>query len=380
MLKMAKIYLIRHCESEGNACRRAQAQVDALVTAKGYQQNEMLRRRFQDEKIDALYSSDSYRSIMTVDPIARERNLPIHVRMCLREITTGIWEDEAWGNIARDYPELHEVWTRAPWTHTVPGATTFQQVADRMLFGLRRIAREVGDGTALCVSHSCAIKASLCVAMGKPLSCVPEVGHGDNTSVSLLEIDGAGKIRVEYVNDSSHLPAELQRAWSGVAGADVNMEVCPCVCEQEREDARKFAQAAFAQRRSGEPFDGSAWNRETEELLAAHPQYLGLCRLHGEPCGYVRMGTDATLPDDCGFLQEMYVLPEMQGKGYAEQLFGYAAHLFRYEGKEAIAMRRTQDPEQQRVAQRFLFSNLPGCDGMLYLKLFTPPCTYPVLA
>ena len=86
---MAKIYLIRHCESEGNACRRTQAHVDALVTTKGYEQNEMLRRRFKGIHIDAIYSSDSFRSIMTVAPIAKERDLPVKVRILLREVTTG---------------------------------------------------------------------------------------------------------------------------------------------------------------------------------------------------------------------------------------------------------------------------------------------------
>lgn len=61
--------------------RRTQAHVDSLVTTKGYEQNEMLRRRFKDIPIDAIYSSDSFRSIMTVDPIAKERNLPINIRI-----------------------------------------------------------------------------------------------------------------------------------------------------------------------------------------------------------------------------------------------------------------------------------------------------------
>ena len=102
---MANIYLVRHCESEGNACRRTQAQTDALVTTKGYLQNEMLRRRFRDIPIDGIYSSDAFRSIMTVEPIAKERGLPIRVRIHLREVTTGVWEDMAWGNIAKEYPK-----------------------------------------------------------------------------------------------------------------------------------------------------------------------------------------------------------------------------------------------------------------------------------
>ena len=49
------------------------------------------------------------------------------------------------------YPKESKDWDEHPWANTTPGASTFQQVADRLLFGLRRIAREVGDGNALCV-------------------------------------------------------------------------------------------------------------------------------------------------------------------------------------------------------------------------------------
>lgn len=222
---MTNIYLIRHCESEGNACRRTQAQSDALVTAKGYLQNEMLRRRFQNVPIDAIYSSDAFRSVMTVEPIAKERKLPIRVRIQLRELTTGVWEDMAWGNIAAEYPRAYKDWEEHPWENTTPGASSFQQAADRLIFTVRRIAREVGDGTALCVSHSCTIKAGLCAMMGRPLSDTKVIGHGDNTSVSLIHVDNDGKILVEYMNDASHLPPNLQRSWAGVAGADINMAV-----------------------------------------------------------------------------------------------------------------------------------------------------------
>lgn len=81
---------------------------------------------------------------------------------------------------------------------TAPGATTFQQVADRLIYGLRKIADEVGEnGTALAVSHSCSIKAALCTILGKPLTDVLEFGHGDNTSVSLINVDKDGNFKVE---------------------------------------------------------------------------------------------------------------------------------------------------------------------------------------
>ena len=102
-------------------------------------------------------------------------------------------------------------------------------MAENTIHCLRRIAGEVGEsGTALAVSHSCTIKATLCAVLGKPMDHVKEFGHGDNTSVSLLNVDQNGNITVEFMNDDSHLPSRLRRAWGGVAGSEINMAVYPC--------------------------------------------------------------------------------------------------------------------------------------------------------
>lgn len=368
---MAKIYMIRHCESEGNATRRTQAQVDSLVTRKGYLQSEMLRRRFKDIPVDAVYSSDSYRAVMTVDPIAKERGLPVHTRILLREVTTGVWEDMAWGNIAREYPEANAAWSATPWALKTPGATTFQQVAERMTFGLRRIAKEVGpDGTALVCSHSCTIKATLCAVLGKPMSEVKELGHGDNTSVSLLDIDGDGNITVEFMNDASHLSPELQRAWAGVAGADVNMAVYPVILPEQKEALLALAEADAKER--GEAFGADTYAREAQAALAENPASIALCYLKDQVSGYVRIGRDENLPSDCAVLQRMYVVPTLQGKGYCEQLFGYAAHEMRYANLERLVMPKHCSKEEQRVVERFVFGDMKGHPDYLELGLYCP--------
>lgn len=372
---MAKIYLIRHCESEGNACRRTQAHVDSLVTHKGYQQNEMLRRRFNGVPIDALYSSDSYRSIATIEPIAKERGLPIQTRLLLREITTGIWEDMAWGNIAKEYPEANQAWTETPWALKTPGASSFQQVSDRLIFELRRISSEIGEnGTALAVSHSCTIKAALCTILGKPMTEVKELGHGDNTSVSLLNVDRSGNISVEFMNDASHLPDNLRRAWNGVAGADLNMAVYPCRLPDQKEELIALAKADAQER--GEPFDSAEYCKAAEELLNAHPNYIAFSYLKDKLCGFVRIGHDENLPRSCGLLERMYVIPELRGKGYCEQLFGYAAHEMRYAQFESLAIARACSNEEQHVIERFVFERMKGHPEYMQLELYCPqyPC------
>ena len=62
---MTSIYLVRHAEAEGNLYRLAQGQFDGLVTRRGYDQIRALRRRFDGVQIDAVYSSDLYRTCAT---------------------------------------------------------------------------------------------------------------------------------------------------------------------------------------------------------------------------------------------------------------------------------------------------------------------------
>ena len=62
---MTRIYLIRHAEAEGNLYRRVQGQYNSLVTERGLEQIKALEERFRDVPIDAVYSSDLYRTKKT---------------------------------------------------------------------------------------------------------------------------------------------------------------------------------------------------------------------------------------------------------------------------------------------------------------------------
>ena len=88
---MTRIYIVRHAEAEGNLYRRIHGQYDSLVTPLGYRQIEALSRRFQDIPVDAVYSSDLYRTRMTAKAIYAPKGLPLHLEPGLREIAMGRW-------------------------------------------------------------------------------------------------------------------------------------------------------------------------------------------------------------------------------------------------------------------------------------------------
>ena len=88
---MTTIYLIRHAEAEGNLYRIAQGQYDSNLTDRGWRQVRALERRFADIHIDAVYSSDLYRTCATASAIYKPKGLELHRVPELREICVGDW-------------------------------------------------------------------------------------------------------------------------------------------------------------------------------------------------------------------------------------------------------------------------------------------------
>ena len=81
---MTTIYLVRHAEAEGNLYRRIHGQYNSLITDNGYRQIQALQKRFADVPIDAVYSSDLFRTMTTARAIYVPKGLPLQTRADLR--------------------------------------------------------------------------------------------------------------------------------------------------------------------------------------------------------------------------------------------------------------------------------------------------------
>lgn len=200
---MTRIYLVRHGEAEGNLYRIAHGQYNGLLTDRGYEQLKVLKRRFDNVHIDAVYSSDLFRARTTARAVYEPKGLELHLEPAFREIHMGIWEGHIWQELNTVYEEQMFYFNRQLDKFHVEGSETAQQVLDRYIPALRRVA-EAHDGQTVAVfSHGAAMRMVLGTLNGLPLSEVGETPHGDNTAVSLLEYDG-GTFRVVYQNDNSH--------------------------------------------------------------------------------------------------------------------------------------------------------------------------------
>ncbi len=348
-----QIYLVRHCESEGNAVCRTQSEVDSLVTRKGVRQCEALRERLHDVDFKEVWASDIYRAWFTADMVAKDHGLPLRFSSLLREVPLGVWEDMAWGNIALEFPEAHRHWQKTPWDLIQPGSGAFLESGARLRYKLEQIARSLAPGEkALVVSHSCVIRGALCLLLGLPGEELKKVPHGENTSVSLLEWSEEGALTIRYLQDDSHLTPELCRQTRGMKSEDFHLAVYPAE-EERQKDLEQL--------------------RETAEVPPLGEAFaVGI--LKGEPIGWIGLAAG----DKAGTVESLWVRPELRGKGFGEQLLGYAIWRFRRLGLPKLVLKTAVPEERLSCLDRFLFET--DADGQAALNLEIPRAAGPVIA
>ena len=205
---MTRMYIIRHAEAEGNLYRRIHGQYNSLVTPLGYRQIAALEKRFQDIYLDAVYSSDLFRTQTTAKALYLPKGLPLQLEPGLREISMGDWEDDTWGGAARKHPEQMAYFSGGNAHYTPMGGESFQELRQRVVSTYYRLAAANDGKTIACVSHGEAIRTAVNAFYGRPLEEMHNMIPSDNTAVSCVEIEGE-TAKVLFYGDGSHLTPEL---------------------------------------------------------------------------------------------------------------------------------------------------------------------------
>ena len=296
----AKIFLIRHAEAEGNTFRRAHGCFNGLLSGRGQKQIELLRERFINERIDAVYSSDLDRTCATAAAVSEPRGLAINTDERLREVNVGEWEDVAWGDLNHDFPEMSDLFGSDPARWSVSGSEKYETVRARMKQCLMEIGRRHGGQTVAAFSHGFAIRALTCELLGIPSSETHLIPYCDNTAVALLLYED-GEFAIEYHSDNSHL-----------AGG----------------------QSTFA---------GQTWWREKKDRRSEDIRYVPLdgesgfgALLENEPVGRLGLDNEQDSGEGAGWITSLFVKPEFRRKGYGVQLLGQAVSEFRRLGREKL--------------------------------------------
>lgn len=341
---MTKVFLVRHGEAEGNLYRRSQGQYDGHITPLGEKQIDRLSERFRDERLDAVYTSDLSRAAQTARGVARfHPELTPRPDTRLREICMGVWEDQPWGNIEYETPDQLYYFNNKPEQWCVPNAESFSALCDRLRAAVIDLAARHDGQTIAISSHGMAIRTLLWDVLQRTGESITP-GHGDNTSVSLLEVEGE-EIRAVYINDTSHLSAELstfarQNWWKHEGSGELNnMRLLPVQLPQEQElyldcyaDAWRFSHGSLKQFQPQLYLD-SVCRHVRENPLALMKAVRG-----EEFAGLIELDTTRLAHENIGWISLLYLQPEMRSRGLAPQLLGHAVSVYRRMGFKSIRL------------------------------------------
>ncbi len=200
---MPKLLLVRHGLTGDNSSRRFSGHTDTELSADGIRQVENLRDRLAEEKIDAVYSSDLKRAMLTAEIISSGHEVEIESCPELREMNYGDAEGLTFEEISLHHPELAKSIRNFNLELSFPGGESFRGFIARTCLFLDRLNEQAQEQTILIVSHSGALRTLVCDLLDLEQENWRKF-RLDNASLSVISTYSQRAI-VSLLNDTSHL-------------------------------------------------------------------------------------------------------------------------------------------------------------------------------
>ncbi len=215
---MTYIYLIRHCEAMGNHKRLFQGSTDCDISEIGAIQLKYLKERFNDIKLDAVYSSPLMRAQKTAQAVVGDKGLEIITRKNLAELHGGVVEGRPFVEAFNAIPGLADAWNNHPQDFAPEGGEAMRDAYVRIYDEVIALAHTNRGKTIAAASHGGVLRCLMCRVLYYDINRLKDVPWCENTAVTLLKIDDNDKISVEFFNDYSHVPSEYMPKRSRIVG------------------------------------------------------------------------------------------------------------------------------------------------------------------
>jgi len=176
-----RILLVRHGETDWNRIGRWQGHADPPLNDLGRQQAARLAERLVGDGVSAVYSSDLRRASQTAVVVGARLALPVIEDPALREIDVGSWSGLTRAEVQERFPEGFARWQAGEIGHD---GETREQLTERVVAAVHRIAEAHEGATVVVVTHGGAIRAIRRHAAGDPGE---HVENGDTVAVDLVE-------------------------------------------------------------------------------------------------------------------------------------------------------------------------------------------------
>ncbi len=207
---MTTIYLVRHCETVANETHLLQGSSDYDISERGKRQLELLKNRFSNMQLDAIYSSPQGRAVKTALALKGNHHNVITLRPDLRELSCGIHEATLFGEYLKTDPKMYDIWHNKPYLFEPQGGERAKDSYERIYNAIIDIVKANDGKSVAVVSHGFVIRCFLTRLLHDDITKMSDVIIPCNTSITQIEFYNDGTHKIIKYNDAEHLPDDLK--------------------------------------------------------------------------------------------------------------------------------------------------------------------------
>jgi probable phosphoglycerate mutase len=202
---MTRILLTRHGHVEGIRPARFRGRAELALTERGLAQADALARRIATSwKPVAVFTSPLQRCVVTGGRIAAACGIKGEVRAGLGDIDYGAWQMRTHDEVNAESPDAYRQWHSAPHLTRFPKGESLQDVMARTADVLREVLQHFPGQTVVLVGHDSVNRVLLLQLLDMPMAAYWRLVQDPGT-LNEVEIFAAGDVRVQRLNDTSHL-------------------------------------------------------------------------------------------------------------------------------------------------------------------------------
>src|SRR5574343_1190455 len=202
-LPPTRICLIRHGETEWNAERRLQGQIDIGLNDNGRQQATAAGLWLRRAGLQALYSSDLQRAWTTAGAIAEATGLSVQPAPEMRERNYGIFQGLTYAEARERPPEGYAAFERRDPDYAFETGETLRAMYERVTGKLRAIAAAHAGQVVAVVLHGGVLDVVNRFVRGNPLE-TPRDFLIPNAGLNWLSLQD-GSWHIDSWGETTHL-------------------------------------------------------------------------------------------------------------------------------------------------------------------------------
>jgi 2,3-bisphosphoglycerate-dependent phosphoglycerate mutase len=192
-MNAALLCIVRHGETEWNAARRVQGQLDVPLSEVGRAQANSLTQALPEGRFSALYSSDLQRARQTAEPAARRLGLAPRLDAGLRERHYGAFQSLTLAEVKAAQPEDYARYAARDPDFDFGGGESLRDFSARAIGCLAAIAERHAGEEVLLFTHGGVLEMAYRRAMGMDLSA-PRDFETPNCALNWIEVSARWRV------------------------------------------------------------------------------------------------------------------------------------------------------------------------------------------